>query len=48
MNNALLMQILQTKDYLCDVVLGPFLGQTPECLDKSSTVTTVQVLHDEI
>lgn len=48
MNDSGGMQMFKPDDYLCDVLLRPLFCQTTKVLDESSTISTVEVLHDEV
>lgn len=48
MHDAALVEIVQAKDNLSDVVPRPLLRKGAQRLDQRRTIAAVQVLHDEV
>jgi hypothetical protein len=40
--------MLETDNNFCNVLLGPVFGKSTEVLDERTTISTVEVLHDEV
>lgn len=48
MNNAPAMQVFYSEDHLGYILLSPVFWEPAQDFDKGSTVTAIQILHDQI